>query len=141
LFLGIDHTAIVVADTERSLRFYRDLLGLQVAGGSENFGTEQEHLNNVERAHLRITALRAPEGPGVEFLEYLEPRDGRSFPVDARPNDLLHWQTVVAVGHLPDMLAEAARHGGRQVSRRNHSPRLGVLIRDPDGHAVLLQEP
>jgi len=143
LFLGIDHTAIVVADTERSLRFYRDLLGLQVAGGSENFGTEQEHLNNVEGAHLRITAVRAPEGPGIEFLEYLRPRDGRPFPEDARPNDLLHWQTVVSVGRLGQVLADAGRHGGRLVSRpdRNRSPRLGVLIRDPDGHAVLLQEP
>ncbi|HMC74755.1 MAG TPA: VOC family protein, partial [Terriglobales bacterium] len=42
LFLGIDHTAIVVADTDSSLRFYRDLLGMRVAGESENYGTEQE---------------------------------------------------------------------------------------------------
>src|SRR5436309_2876666 len=46
LFLGIDHTAIVVSDTDTSLRFYRDVLGMSVAGESENFGTEQEHLNN-----------------------------------------------------------------------------------------------
>src|SRR5690349_13408521 len=59
LFAGIDHTAIVVADTEQSLRFYRDMLGLRVAGESENYGTEQEHLNNVFGAHLRITGLRA----------------------------------------------------------------------------------
>src|SRR6266850_6167537 len=38
LFLGIDHTAIVVWDTDASLRFYRDLLGLRVAGESENYG-------------------------------------------------------------------------------------------------------
>src|SRR5205807_3719633 len=64
LFLGIDHTAIAVSDTDTSLKFYRDLLGLRVAGESENYGTEQEHLNNVFGAHLRITALRAPTGPG-----------------------------------------------------------------------------
>src|SRR5262245_27398493 len=69
LFLGIDHTAIVVSSTDRSLAFYRDRLGLRVAGGSENYGTEQEHLNNVRGAHLRITALRGARGPGVEFLE------------------------------------------------------------------------
>ncbi|MGH9649388.1 MAG: VOC family protein, partial [Terriglobales bacterium] len=45
LFLGIDHTAIVVGDTEASVKFYRDLLGFRVAGESENYGTEQEHLN------------------------------------------------------------------------------------------------
>src|SRR5262245_36856491 len=46
LFLGIDHTAVVVGDTAQSLRCYRDTLGLQVAGESENYGPEQEHLNN-----------------------------------------------------------------------------------------------
>src|SRR6266853_6402913 len=52
LFLGIDHTAIVVSDTDKSLAFYRDLLGLRVAGESENFGVEQEHLNQVFGARL-----------------------------------------------------------------------------------------
>src|SRR5437762_2244364 len=79
LFLGIDHTAIVVWDTEASLKFYRDLLGMRGAGESENYGTEQEHLNNVFGAHLRITALRANSEPGIELLEYGAPRDGGPF--------------------------------------------------------------
>jgi catechol 2,3-dioxygenase-like lactoylglutathione lyase family enzyme len=87
LFLGIDHTAIVVRDTTASLQFYRDQLGLRVAGTSENYGTEQEHLNNVFGAHLAITALRAPKGPGIEFLEYLAPRTGRPIPADTLAND------------------------------------------------------
>ena len=41
-FCGIDHTAIMVSDTETSLKFYRDTLGMQIAGESENYGTEQE---------------------------------------------------------------------------------------------------
>ena len=65
LFMGIDHTAIVVADTENSVAFYRDVLGMRIAGESENYGTEQEHLNNVHGARLRITALRAASGPGI----------------------------------------------------------------------------
>src|SRR5437867_4727472 len=86
LFLGIDHTAIVVTDTDASLRFYRDFLGLKQVGESENYGAEQEHLNNVFGTRLRITALRAASGPGVEFLEYISPRDGRPYPADARAN-------------------------------------------------------
>jgi catechol 2,3-dioxygenase-like lactoylglutathione lyase family enzyme len=93
VFLGIDHTAIVVADTDASLRFYRDTLGMHVAGQSENYGPEQERLNNVFGARLRITAVRAEEGPGIEFLEYLAPRDGRPYPGDEKANDLVHWQT------------------------------------------------
>jgi len=52
------------------MRFYRDTLGLRAARESENYGTEQEHLNNVFGARLRITGLRATDGPGIELLEY-----------------------------------------------------------------------
>src|SRR5512138_3774743 len=90
LFLGIDHTAVVVADTEASLRFYRDLLGLRVAGAGENYGVEQERLNNVPGAHLRITTLRTPQGPGIELLEYLQPRTGRDLPFEPRVSDVIH---------------------------------------------------
>src|SRR5262249_40739484 len=78
VFLGIDHTAIVVGDTDTSLRLYRDVLGLSVVGTSENHGPEQEGLNAVTGARLRITTLRAADGPGIELLEYLAPRTGRS---------------------------------------------------------------
>src|SRR5712671_5993764 len=102
LFLGIDHTAIVVSDTDKSLAFYRDLLGLRVAGESENFGVEQEHLNQVFGARLRITALRAEKGPGIEFLEYITPPGGRDLPEDAQPNDLVFWHTDLVADGLKD---------------------------------------
>ena len=142
LFLGIDHTAIVVSDTDASLRFYRDALGLRVAGSSDNHGVEQERLNNVEGAHLRITALRGASGPGVEFLEYLNPHTGRPAPADARSDDLTHWETVVAAGGL-SALAERLRSSGISFI----SPAVvhaaegrAALVRDPDGHAVRLVE-
>ena len=119
LFLGVDHTAIVVADTAQSLRFYRDALGLMVAGESENWGPEQARLNDVPGARLRITTLRAPRGPGIEFLEYLSPRDGRRLGWQPRSNDLVHWHTML-------------------VAREPARP-LPALIRDPDGHALLVR--
>ena len=147
LFLGIDHTAIVVSDTKASLAFYRDVLGFRVAGESMNFGTEQEHLNNVQGARLRITGLRAPAGPGVEFLEYLSPRNGRPYPEDARPNDLVHWETTLRVADVEAAVAASRRGGYRVVSPAPVTLpdtalgfRRGVLIRDPDGHAVQLVE-
>jgi catechol 2,3-dioxygenase-like lactoylglutathione lyase family enzyme len=138
LFLGIDHTAIVVADTEASLAFYRDALGLRVAGASENWGSEQEHLNNVFGARLRITALRAPAGPGVELLEYLAPRDGRPRPAGARANDLLHWETAL----VADDVGAAARALSAQPVRLPDDARgfrAGFLIPDPDGHVLRVQ--
>jgi catechol 2,3-dioxygenase-like lactoylglutathione lyase family enzyme len=129
LFLGIDHTAIVVADTDRSLRLYRDALGLRIAGESDNYGSEQEHLNAVFGAHLRITSLRAAAGPGIELLEYLAPGDGRPAPNDERSNDLIHWQTRLVTADPEGTAASAQRAGARPVTAR--------LFRDPDGHAIL----
>lgn len=147
LFLGIDHTAIVVGDTDASLRFYRDTLGMRVAGESENYGPEQERLNNVFGARLRITALRAASGPGIEFLEYLAPSDGRPAPVDARANDLWHWQTRLVTMDAASA-AKAIRTGkydfvspgAVELSDSSLGFRKGVLARDPDRHAVQLVE-
>lgn len=143
LFMGIDHTAIVVKDTETSLHFYRDLLGMRVAGESENYGSEQEHLNNVFGAHLRITALRAASGPGIELLDYLAPRDGRPIPGDLRANDAAHWETIMIAGAdlvaLPAFLknADLISSGMEEITlggRRTQE----LIFRDPDGHAVAL---
>ena len=148
LFLGIDHTAIVVGDTETSLRFYRDTLGLQVAGESENYGAEQEHLNNVFGARVHITSLRAPSGPGIEFLEYLTPRDGRPIPADLHANDLAHWQTRLmtsdgkhAAGALGKGRFAFVSPGLITLPESELGFRDGLLARDPDGHAMLLIAP
>jgi catechol 2,3-dioxygenase-like lactoylglutathione lyase family enzyme len=144
LFLGIDHTAIVISDTEASLSFYRDTLGMQVAGQSENYGPEQERLNNVFGARLRITVVRAASGPGIEFLEYLAPRDGRPYPADEKSNDLIiHWQTQLAVPSA-DRAAEDLRKSRRTLVSSGvvvlpdgqAGFRKAIIARDPDGHAV-----
>jgi catechol 2,3-dioxygenase-like lactoylglutathione lyase family enzyme len=129
LFLGIDHTAIVVGSTSRSLAFYRDRLGLGVAGASENYGTEQEHLNNVRGAHLRITALRGARGPGIEFLEYLAPGDGRAIPADSRATDAWYWQINLSAAD-PARIGAAIDLPGRELGATR-----GLVTRDPDGHA------
>src|SRR3989441_5872216 len=144
LFLGIDHTAIGIANTESSLRFYRDVLGLRKAGESENFGTEQEHLNQVFGAHLQITGMRAASGPGIEFLEYLTPRDGRSRPADVHANDIVHWQTMIATDDV-DLMVKKLRHahvgftspGVVTMPKDKVGFAKGALVHDPDGHDVL----
>lgn len=147
LFLGIDHTAITVSDTARSLDFYRDVLGMKLAGESENYGTEQEHLNNVFASRVRISGLKAPSGFGIEFLDYLTPRDGRPMPPDTRANDLWHWQTAIRVAR-----ADAAADKLKTARVRFVSPGVttipdralgiakGFIVRDPDGHGLQLIE-
>jgi catechol 2,3-dioxygenase-like lactoylglutathione lyase family enzyme len=148
LFLGIDHTAIVVDDTDRSLQLYRDTFGMRIAGVSENRDSEQEHLNNVFGARLRITTLRAPSGPGIELLEYLAPRDGRPAPPDLRANDLAHWQTTL-VTSTPERLNDLLRLRLFSLVSPDlvdfPSRPLGLsraaLVRDPDGHGLRVAAP
>jgi catechol 2,3-dioxygenase-like lactoylglutathione lyase family enzyme len=112
LFLGIDHTAIVVADTGQSLAFYRDRLG------------------------LRITTLRAAHGPGVELLEYLTPGDGAPYPADSRANDVWHWQMEMRVAGPEHLEIESARPLSSRLTRTAQG--RARMWRDPDRHAVLL---
>jgi catechol 2,3-dioxygenase-like lactoylglutathione lyase family enzyme len=147
IFLGIDHTAIVVSNIAASLKFYRDGLGLKLAGESMNDGPEQEHLNNVQGARLHISGLRAPAGPGIEFLEYLQPQDGRSLPADAKPNDLLHWQTTLVVkdvAAISDRLrlnqTPFVSPGVVTIPGQTLGFKQGLLVRDPDGHTMRLVE-
>jgi len=145
LFLGIDHTAIAVSNTAVSLEFYRKLLGLHIAGESENYGFEQEHLNNVFGAHLRITSLRSPSGIGVEFLEYITPSDGRLAPENRSATDISHHETVLLVDDIAALNSELANAKNHVVSVKHiagsellfHASQA-ELIRDPDGHPLLL---
>jgi catechol 2,3-dioxygenase-like lactoylglutathione lyase family enzyme len=144
LFLGVDHTAIVTTDTDRALAWYRGVLGMRIAGQSENYGIEQERLNNVFGARLRITTLRAMSGPGIELLEYITPRTGRVLPQDSTANDLWHWHIELRLTPGVELAAcEGAIRAARAVQvsaapRSPDEPLRGLMVRDPDGHALLL---
>lgn len=142
-FLGIDHTAIGIEDTDHSYTFWRDALGLEVGGHSENYGTEQEHLNQIFGARLYITGLHAREGFGVEFLDYIAPPGGRPYPADSRATDLWHWHTTLKVNDLEKVLKQVLQNGFTLVSQgivQMDEESKALLVRDPDGHAVLLEE-
>ena len=102
-------------------------------------------MNNVFGAHLRITALRSPSGIGVEFLEYITPRDGRPASAVASPTDIDHHETVIVVAHLAGLNAQlhAQNLSGVSVKLIADSGLLlnasqAELVRDPDGHFLLL---
>ena len=102
-------------------------------------------MNQVFGVHLRITGMRADSGPGVEFLEYLTPRDGRTRPADVHANDIVHWQTMIATDDV-EALAKKLRHahvgfvspGIVAMPKDKAGFSKGALVSDPDGHNVLL---
>ncbi len=145
IFLGIDHTAIGIEDTDLSMVFYKDVLGLKVAGKSENYGSEQEHLNQVFGARLLITGLHAERGFGIEFLDYIAPPGGRLYPKDSTPLDHWYWHTAMEVDDLEALFIKIQNHNYSIISSGIQTlPELGyeraLIVRDPDGHAVLLFE-
>jgi hypothetical protein len=105
-------------------------------------------LNNVFGARLRITGLKAAaSGIGIEFLEYLAPSTGRPAPVDTKTNDLWHWHVNVTTSDGETAALAVRKHGFDWVSpgavdlgMARLGYRSAVMVRDPDGHGVLLQE-
>ena len=148
LFLGIDHSAIAIGDTNRSLRFYRDLLGLPIVGRSDNSGIEQEHLSGVPGAVVHITSLRASSGPGIELLEYRSPQNGRPISPDERATDLIHREITLKTANAKGASKELRRDHARFVSpglvtfkETDFGFHEGFVVRDPDGHALRIVEP
>lgn len=145
LFLGIDHSAIAIANTEESLKFYRDILGMQVEGGSLNQGETQAHLDGLAEAEVKVTPLRPKQaGVGIELLNYIKPGNGRPIPNNQKSCDIAHMQVELVVDDI-----EKAVDILKQNQVEFVSPKLvkfpdadffrqGCLIKDPDGHAMLL---
>jgi catechol 2,3-dioxygenase-like lactoylglutathione lyase family enzyme len=147
IFLGIDHTAIGVSNTDSSLQFYRDILGVERKGDSWNKGIEQSHLNYIEGASLHITGLRAAEGPGIEFLQYLLPGPGKPYPADSRTDDIWHWQTTLITDDAGKLYNEFKSNSYKIVSKqlvhlhtKDNKQSKAFIVRDRDGHAVLILE-
>lgn len=146
IFLGIDHTAIGVSNTETSHTFYADILGIERKGDSWNKGIEQEHLNNVEGASLHITGYRAAAGPGIEFLQYIVPGPGKKYPGDTRADDLWFWQTTLFTRDATSLFNKLKGSGYSFLSKevvpvlRNGVMNRSFIVKDPDGHAMLIVE-
>jgi catechol 2,3-dioxygenase-like lactoylglutathione lyase family enzyme len=129
LFLGIDHTALAVANTEESLKFYQDFLGMQIVGGSLNYGKTQEMLSGVPGAKVKITNLQFPgsKGMGIELLEYITPFGGRKKPSNISSHHPIEMTTLIAVDDL-------SKFGKQPMSLQ------GMILFDPDGHRIFLVE-
>jgi catechol 2,3-dioxygenase-like lactoylglutathione lyase family enzyme len=121
LFLGIDHSAISVADSAASIAFYESL-GLRVAARSLNTGSEQERLDAVSHAEVEVTALEPEQTtPHVELLCYRCVTRGESTVV--RSNDVAATRLIFDVDGPS---SESATTRG--------------LI-DPDGHYLVISAP
>ncbi len=145
LFLGIDHTAISVTNTEDNLKFYRDLLSLEVTAETVNVGQIQANLDGLDESKVQITSLfPVGEDLGVEFLDYIIPPTGRAFDASAKSYDLTHMQIQIVVNEIEKIVSDLKQNEVEIVSPQiidfpdSYPYSKGCLIKDPNGHGVLI---
>jgi len=117
---GLHHVSLLVADTERSLGFYRDLLGLEPDPSRPDLGFPGAWLGiGAQQIHLL-------ELPNPDPLDGRPPHGGRDRHVA---------MTVADLDRVSDRLDAAG------ISyTRSRSGRRALFCRDPDANAVELIE-
>ena len=98
-------------------------------------------------ASLHITGLRSPEGPGIEFLQYLKLGAGKPYPVNTKANDVWFWQTTLYVNDTESLYNKLQVADFKFVSTelkhlqtKDGKHIEAFIVRDPDGHAMLIEE-
>ena len=139
LCLGIDHSAISVADTSRSVAFY-SRLGLARTASNRNVGREQEKLDNLLGAVVEVTTLASPMQavPHVELLCYRGNFNRRE--LSTNRNDVVATQLVFEVERDGlDAIVAPSHDTTISSSITMESAGLRALLRDPDGHLLCIE--
>lgn len=143
--IATHHVSFTVADLDRSLGFWRDLLGLPVLS---DWVTEAEYLaeiTGIPNVQMRICFLELPGSAlRLELIQYLRPPTGGEAPTTDR----------AGAGHLCfdvrdiETLAARLRAAGVRLksspvtitSQANYGARA-LYLTDPDGITLELRQP
>jgi len=137
--ISADHTGITVANLERSLAFWRDVLGFELSHCAHQTGELASEITGVPGAEISLAVLKAP-GHKIELLEYLAPPERKR--VEARPCDVGSVHVALTVDDLDAVLSTIAASGWKtagQPQTLKSGPNAGrrvVYVRDPDGTTI-----
>ena len=143
--LTADHTGITVSNLERSLAFWRDVLGFELSHTAHQTSAMAKEITGVAGAEIKLGVLRAPGGHKIELLEYLAPPD-RKRHVDLRPCDIGSVHVALLVDDLDAVLDRIAASGwiaAGEPQTLTSGPNAGkrvVYVRDPDGTTIEFME-
>src|SRR4051794_18276643 len=141
--IAADHTGITVSDLERSLAFWRDVLGFELSHRAHQKGELSEQITGVQGAEILIAVVKAP-GHKIELLEYRAPADRKR--VDARPCDVGSAHIALVVDNLDPLLETIAASGWKAAGEPQTltiGPNAGkrvIYVRDPDGTTIELMQ-
>jgi lactoylglutathione lyase len=143
---GVHHAGVTVADLDRSLGFYRDVLGLEVMFVAERTDATIGQIVGYPGARIRLAFCGVPgDSARIELLQYLEPTgpgpDGETFRpgtghVCFRVTDIQSlYQRIVDAGFAPRSTAPVT------VAEGPNAGAIAFYVRDPDGYTVELFQP
>jgi catechol 2,3-dioxygenase-like lactoylglutathione lyase family enzyme len=144
--VAADHTGITVSNLERSLAFWRDVLGFEPSHTAHQAGEMAREITGVAGAEIKLAVVKAPAGHKIELLEYLAPSD-RKRHVDLRPCDVGHVHVALTIENLDAILERIAASGWKAAGKPQtlkSGPNAGkrvVYVRDPDGTTIEFMQP
>ncbi len=141
---GISHIAICVRDLDRSLVFYRDLIGCEVikdevqdtsVGGLPHVYTDQH-------AQRRLVYLRCGSAPIVVMTAHPgDPVSGEPIMLDQIGISHFSFTVPDVTAAVERLLAQGVETCGPVDAFKNADGRIRtVFVRDPDGMLVQLDE-
>ena len=138
---ALRHAGIVVSDMQRSLKFYRDKLGLKTVADFEDQGDYIDTLISAKGIHLRMVKLVADDGGMIELLQYI------SHPMSRNNDNQLYeigpTHVAFTVENVDKLYAELKVEGIRFTAPPIESPDKKVKLafcQDPDGTFLELVE-
>ena len=142
---AVDAVGMTVADMDRSVDFYTDVLGFEKVSDVEVAGERvRAPAGRLRRCGMRVVRLRLGDEQ-IELTEYLAPR-GRPIPADSRSNDRWFQHVAIIVSDMDRAYARLRRAPGRaRLDRRRSACRTGTrtpagiqafYFKDPDGHPL-----
>jgi catechol 2,3-dioxygenase-like lactoylglutathione lyase family enzyme len=142
--ISADHTGITVSNLERSLAFWRDVLGFELSHTAHQKGEFAEEITGIEGAEIKLAVLKTPGGHKIELLEYLAPTDLKH--ASPRPCDIGSVHVALLVDDLDAMLNKISASGWRAagnpqiLTKGPNAGRRVVYVRDPDGTTIELMQ-
>jgi catechol 2,3-dioxygenase-like lactoylglutathione lyase family enzyme len=146
--IGSGSFSPIVADLEKSLAFYNDLLG-GTPGATPAWGADPPLLNflGVPGSQVRVGNVRIPgSATRVEIVEF---KDVERKPVQPRLQDPGAVRLILIVRDIDRLLTHLKERGAPVVTRgglpvnfsTGSSSGRGVVVKDPDGHFIQLLQP
>lgn len=142
--IATDHTGFTVANIERSLVFWRDVLGFELSHRAHHTGDLASKVTGVPGAEISIAVLKSP-GHRIELLEYHAPPDWKH--ADLKPCDVGSAHVALTVDNLDAVINTIAGSGWRAVGEPQvlkTGPNAGkrvIYVRDPDGTTIEFMQP